>query len=477
MKLAAKLILLFIIAVTAVTVMASNLTSRQSFLNLEKRHREIATAVTAIDDSAEFRAAIEANNNVYFERMIRTVSNQGTRIRWVWLDEHSQPDHQPTIAKGPNLTGLTKKLSVSGTTNYGQRQYFTYLPLRIADRPGAVEIATPLVDVDTQSRSTWLTALFTIVATGLLSIGVVMIAGVRWIANPLAALTEKMDRVGQGDFSSDLKIHSNDELGQLAGAVNQMCDRLRQQQQTIERETNQRIEAIEQLRHADRLKTVGQLAAGFAHEVGTPLNVISGRAEMILSQQQPAAQIEKHATAIKNESDRISTIIQKLLDFARRSPSRQSQGDLRDVINHSVELIGPLAEKRHISVIVDLPQSPAVTNFDFNQLQQVLMNLIDNAVDASAESQSVEVVLTKAKSAESWSIQIIDRGSGIARELQAEIFQPFFTTKEVGAGTGLGLSIVHGIIEEHQGSIRCESTVDQGTTITIELPIAGVTRS
>jgi len=314
--------------------------------------------------------------------------------------------------------------------------------------------------------------IFTISGMGLLSIGVIMIAGVRWIARPLQLLTEKMERVGQGDFSSDLEIHSNDELGQLSVAVNQMCDRLRRQQATIEHETNQRIDTLEQLRHADRLKTVGQLAAGFAHEVGTPLNVISGRAEMILSDSNLAdGMIAKHATAIKDESERISKIIHKLLDFARRSPSQKTSGDLREVIQRAVELIRPLTEKRNIHINTDLPTEPAEASFDFNQFQQVLMNLIDNAADASCDGQTVDVILKRRTKDELWAIQIVDHGSGIESSLKNDIFQPFFTTKDVGSGTGLGLSIVHGIVVEHGGTIRCESEVDLGTTITIELPV------
>ena len=141
----------------------------------------------------------------------------------------------------------------------------------------------------------------------------------------------------------------------------------------------------------------------------------------------------------------------------------------------------------------ELPSSVANANFDFNQLQQVLMNLIDNAVDASDDGQTVRVVLQKSKNSvvansetassepnssgpnsiseqHSWLIQVIDSGQGIQAELKNDIFQPFFTTKEVGAGTGLGLSIVHGIVEDHDGTIHCESKVGAGTTISIELP-------
>ena len=100
------------------------------------------------------------------------------------------------------------------------------------------------------------------------------------------------------------------------------------------------------------------------------------------------------------------------------------------------------------------------------------MNLIDNAVDASSEGQTVGVVLKQRSSGDRWAIQIVDHGCGIESNYRNDIFQPFFTTKEVGSGTGLGLSIVHGIVEEHGGTIRCESEVDLGTTITIEFPAA-----
>ncbi|MDB4555590.1 ATP-binding protein, partial [bacterium] len=251
-----------------------------------------------------------------------------------------------------------------------------------------------------------------------------------------------------------------------------MCDRLRQQQQTIEKETHQRIDAIEQLRHADRLKTVGQLAAGFAHEVGTPLNVISGRAEMILSDpNRSPEQIAKHATAVKTESERISKIIQKLLHFSRRSPSQKFKNDLREVIHHSVELIQPLADKQQVNLTANLPAAPAEASFDFNQLQQVIMNLIDNAVDASPANQTVGIYLHPQPINDQWKIEIADHGSGIEKNQLDVIFEPFFTTKEVGSGTGLGLSIVHGIIEEHGGSIDCQSDLGVGTTMTIRIPI------
>ena len=283
MKLAAKLILLFIIAVSAVTMMASQLASMQSFAGLEKRHRAIASSVNAIQNTADFQTAANTGKHIYFEQLVRTFANNGTRIRWTWPETETKNAATAPVSPAVIENASGQPVSTIDTVSGGKRKYFTYVPVMLNGRQGAVEIATPLNDLDSQSRSNWFTAIFIIVATGFMCIGVVMIAGVRWIATPLAALTKKMELVGIGDFSSDLEIHSKDELGQLAGAVNQMCDRLRQQQQTIEKETHQRIDAIEQLRHADRLKTVGQLAAGFAHEVGTPLNVISGRAEMILS--------------------------------------------------------------------------------------------------------------------------------------------------------------------------------------------------
>ncbi|MEM9942683.1 MAG: HAMP domain-containing sensor histidine kinase, partial [Planctomycetota bacterium] len=434
MRLALKFILLFVSAVVLVTAFASYFTNVQFLRNTQKQHAEIAASITPKIKSLPGEDSPQFGNND-LERIIRSARNDIPRTRWVWLGNEVPTHLQPTLTKPkPNDCGLNENLShsisLAGENRQGTPTYFSYFPIKIGGQQGAIEISSPLASIRIQSTLNWKSSVYSVLSIGLLTIGLVMILGVRWIASPLQKLTHKMEQVGRGDFSSNLQLHSNDELGELGKAVNLMCDRLREQQRTIETETNQRIAALEQLRHADRLKTVGQLAAGFAHEVGTPLNVISGRAEMILgTHESNRDQIEKHARAIKDESERISQIIRKLLDFARRSPVKKEQGDLREVIQRSIEMIRPLTEKKEVLIRTDLPAKKALVHFDFNQFQQVLMNLVGNAVDASQPGQTVEVILKKRTNDNRWAIQVIDHGKGIPESSREEIFQPFFTTK------------------------------------------------
>ena len=469
MKLAGKFILIFILAVVAVTAVSSHFTSKQFFASVEERHEEMTDLMT---HQAGFHEAIDSGDPIHIRQVVQTVTDELMQVRWVWFEQTTSREFRPALDQASTVSERGTTSSLVGMAN-GERALFTYYPVESKGRNGAIEIASSLEPVDAQSKQTWLTALLLIGVMGLFSIGVVMTAGVRWIAQPLSALTRKMERVGHGDFSSDLEIHSNDELGQLASAVNQMCEQLQEQKCKIDNETNQRLLAMEQLRHADRLKTVGQLAAGFAHEVGTPLNVVTGRASMILTDHDMSPEkVQENARAIKSESERISAIIKKLLDFARRGGSQQAVGDLRQVVHRAVDLIRPLAAKRSIGIKTTMPDKGAFCEVDFNQMQQVVMNLIDNAVDASVDGDQIDISLTPDIDQQSWVLDFTDHGEGMDLETQAKVFEPFFTTKGVGSGTGLGLSIVHGIIDEHGGKIELKSAVGQGSQFRISLPVA-----
>ncbi|MCP4464368.1 MAG: HAMP domain-containing histidine kinase [Planctomycetaceae bacterium] len=468
MKLAGKLILLFVLIVVAVTAISSHFTSRQFLANARERHEQIAESINSESKQDSFKKAISTGDNFYFQQVVHTISPHAIEVRWVWLENNMPGKYRPLAEEQiPMLRESDHSMSLMEESEDGTNSLLTYCPIESEGKKGAIELSSQLTGFE-QSRSIWLFGLLTICASALLGIAAVMTAGVRWIARPLSQLTNKMQRVGEGDFEEDLHIESKDELGQLAVAVNQMCRKLKSQQDTIQQKSEQKIKTLEQLRHADRLKTVGQLAAGLAHEVGTPLNVVSGRASMIIADPNMAAEkIKANAQTIKTEADRISSIIQKLMDFARRSPMSMVNNDLKDVIVRAVDLIGPMARSQNIRIEMRLPEQPAMAKFDFNQMQQVMMNLIDNAVDATPAGSAVCVELVTRQ--DQWVLSVSDQGPGITGDDQRKIFEPFFTTKEVGAGTGLGLSIVHGIVEEHGGKIHFESA-GQGTTFIIELP-------
>jgi signal transduction histidine kinase len=321
---------------------------------------------------------------------------------------------------------------------------------------------------------------------GLASIGAMSVAGVlvcwlvgvRWVGRPLERLIEKTHRVGRGDFSTPLDLKGHDELSQLAAALNQMCRQLEDQQQRIRSETTERLAAMEQLRHADRLKTVGRLAAGIAHELGTPLNVVSGRAGLIASGKLSDEEIQQSARTIKAEADRITGIIRQLLDFARRRSPQRNQIDLRDVARQTTQLLEPLALKRDVTLTVEGNGQPVTAYADFAQIQQVVTNLVMNAIQAMDSGGQVWVRMGNQTRSEEPDgtpsnyafLSVEDQGMGIAPEDLEHIFEPFFTTKHVGEGTGLGLSIAEGIIREHRGWMEVDSRPGQGSRFTVFLP-------
>lgn len=476
MKLAAKFILLVIIGIVIETTVFGYFASKLFIASIQREHTEVARMLRQAESEVLFQQAVLSEDSGYLNEMLQQMHDAPDHVikfRVVELDETTDDGHRPSVADAGKILQSGDFASEIGPSKNGTRSLFTFISIKFTAKNDAIECETPLEEADYHQLHTWMMALLKIGAMGLFSIAIVMIAGIRWIGRPLDALTAKMQQVGKGELTGPLEIRTRDELGQLASSVNNMCQQLEDQKATIERETSQRVQALELLRHADRLKIVGQLAAGFAHEVGTPLNVVAGRASMILADpKMPPEKIRENAQAIKTESNRISSIVQKLLDFARQGESNKTVGDLREVVNHSVQLIRPLIGKRKIAINTSLPDDPANAKFDFNQMQQVLINLIDNAVDASADGAMIEVVLNRSPDQLAWQLEIVDQGHGIDPAKQDTIFEPFFTTKDVGSGTGLGLSIVHGIVEDHDGSIQLTSQPGQGTTFVVRLPAA-----
>jgi two-component system, NtrC family, sensor kinase len=240
------------------------------------------------------------------------------------------------------------------------------------------------------------------------------------------------------------------------------------------------VAALTQLRHADRLANVGKLASGIAHELGTPLNVIGGWGRMIAARELEDAEAADGARIIVDQAERMTRIIRQLLDFARRRSPRKELLDLRTPIAQSLALLAPLAEKRHARFEQRLPAEPALVQADAAQLQQVLTNLLVNAVQAMPSGGRIEAALYREKlvpppdsgapPGEYFCIEVQDEGTGMSEEVLGRVFEPFFTTKEPGEGTGLGLSVSQGIAQEHGGWIALESKPGAGSRFRVYLP-------
>jgi signal transduction histidine kinase len=227
------------------------------------------------------------------------------------------------------------------------------------------------------------------------------------------------------------------------------------------------VQVQHQLEHADRLAVVGQLAAALAHELGTPLAIVAGRARLLTGQVAPAA-VEQNARVIVEQSDRMAHFIRQLLDFARQRQPRKAAYDLRVVVRQAVSLLAPMAKTRGVALEWSEPPEALVVNVDASQIGQVLTNLVVNALHATPRGGSITFAARGEPASVRLSVQ--DTGSGIAADDLPRLFEPFFTTKETGEGTGLGLSIAAKVVRDHGGHLDVESEPGHGACFTIHLP-------
>ncbi|MCC6512098.1 MAG: HAMP domain-containing histidine kinase [Pirellulaceae bacterium] len=476
MKLTGKILLLLVLVVVVVTAIAGTLTVRSAYASLEERQHSLAAQLA--DEIQErlataWRAAGPRGVNRALHDWVEE-TNQPLVIEFVLFSDEVDRQLQPRVPRDvwPVLRRgqIFSRVAIDDS---GSRNLHTYMPIESWNGElGALELTQSLAALDEQTRQLVVGTVMAMSASALLGLALAYVAGVRWVAQPLHALIAHTQQIGRGDFSARTELRSGDELDQLAQALNAMSVRLAEQQATIGRETQERVQALQQLRHADRLGTLGRMAAGIAHELGTPLNVVAGRAALIASGRLPAEEITSSAQTIKAEADRITSIVQRMLDFARQRRPHTSPCDLTMLVDRTLSLLSTMAEKKSIrlELIRPAPGLATICTIDEAQIQQVLTNLIVNAIQATPTAGQVRLTIdsvpetgtvresdTELASAAqtAWlRVSIEDSGQGVPDDLHERIFEPFFTTKDVGEGTGLGLSIAYGIVQEHHGRLE-----------------------
>ncbi len=226
----------------------------------------------------------------------------------------------------------------------------------------------------------------------------------------------------------------------------------------------------EQIQRSEKLSSIGQLAAGIAHEIGTPLNIISGNAEYLMMDIDPENPLTEELSIILQQTDRITQLIQQLMDFARDNRPRFEPTDINALAQQTLNLTRHQMEKNSITLVEKLDEEIPPIVADAHQLQQVLLNIIINALHAMPEGGILEIQTARDAERKEVLIRIRDNGCGIDPQDLKNIFNPFFTTKEVGQGTGLGLAVCHRIMENHQGRIEVESRPGEGSCFTLNLP-------
>jgi PAS domain S-box-containing protein len=235
----------------------------------------------------------------------------------------------------------------------------------------------------------------------------------------------------------------------------------------------ERKKSEQQILLASKLASVGELAAGVAHEINNPLTGVIGYSQLLMDRQDVAPDIKKDLNRIYRESQRTVKIVQNLLSFARRHKPEKDYVDINHLIEQTLELQSYTLKTSNVALATKLEPGLPLIMADYNQLQQVILNIMTNALQAIAETKRKgRITVTTNKDKSHVRISITDNGSGIPAGYIDRVFDPFFTTKSAVNGSGLGLSVCHGIISEHGGSIHVESMLGKGSTFVIGLPIA-----
>jgi signal transduction histidine kinase len=384
-------------------------------------------------------------------------------VRWIDLDA---PEAEVRLGARAVL-GQQEAVRDIRTDSEGQRIMSSRVPVSVDGTNGAIEIKEPLVEQRRFVSSFTVTAAITgavmTLLSGLLAFGL----GRRWVAVPMRHLMDITRRVAQGDFAARTTMTSGTgEVAELAHAMNGMS-------QDLER-------AMEQLRHADRLNTVGKLSSGVAHELGTPLHVALGRAKAIWADADAPDHIKDNAAIIVRQADRMSHIIRQLLSFAHAKNLKKRTTNLIGILEEAIAMVRPITQKTDVTVQFSLEDDVPIVDVDPTQMQQVITNLLLNAIHASKTGDTVTLGLARTNkppygglqttSADYLVCYVEDQGEGIDPEQLPHVFEPFFTTKEVGKGTGLGLSVALGIVREHKGWIDVTSEKGSGSRFSVYLP-------
>ncbi len=302
----------------------------------------------------------------------------------------------------------------------------------------------------------------------------------RNITRPIDHLISRIREMGQGHWQQRIETRGHDEVASLANEFNIMSEELQGSYSRLVLEQDEKLKLEQELRHTERLASVGELAAGLAHEIGTPLNIIGGRAEYLLRRPRSQAELNENLQIIRSQIDRIAGIVRQLLEFSRRQEPVFRPVDLALLLSNVRNFLDHKIHERGIKVEIQPVNGLPTIQADADLLQSVFINLFLNSLDAlqpggtiriSAEVRKPGTSLnTPANGRNSLCITFEDNGAGISSENIHRVFDPFFTTKDIGEGTGLGLSVSYGIIKDHGGEIQIESEPGKFTRFVISLP-------
>ena len=478
MGLRLRLFLLVILPITLVVGAYGMLRIRQEtreVVEAERRHAGLTARAIQIAIEHAMRDRRPSDISRLASKLVAT-HPQVQRIRLFDRDLKTLAA-EPEGSGFPNLPDALREVIITGEG----RQFFEaadtigfLLPVRgkKASLPGAVEVVFSTTKVEENLAQTTRDVAFRL--SGLAVILTVLTAlAIRWqVLRPLARLTASIREFGEGRPRPPLALRRRDELGAVAAAFDRMAAQLGAARLRVVQQSEHALELEQQLRRAQILTVAGRLAAALAHEVGTPLNIVSGRAEMLLRTLGPDHRGRQDLEAIVSQIDRIAGVIRSMLDSVRAQKPEIQRVGLEALLAQLLPLIEFDARRRGIALATDLPEGLPAVGADPGQLQQVLLNLFVNALEATPAGGRVAVSARPSRQdgRSGLIIEVSDTGPGIPPEALGRIFDPFFTTKPPGQGTGLGLAICRDIMRDHGGILTVHSRKGLGTTFSAWLP-------
>lgn len=353
---------------------------------------------------------------------------------------------------------------------------------------GVVDIGISLREIDgwiaRETRRTLLISALALVALAAL----VQLAVQRLVFRPVRSMVQATRRIGQGDLTAVLPVYATDELGHLSQSFNDMRvslakarSELQELAEGLERQVDERTAALrsaqEVLLQSEKLASLGKLSASIAHEINNPLAGILTFARLMIRTLESGPPDEAARAAcirnlglIRRETERCTTIVRSLLEFARARPLDSKPVELKAVLEEALSLTQHKMQLDGIELKRELSGS-AIVDGDFGQLRQAFVNVLLNSTEAMPKGGTITVASRVLPAEGCAEVEFKDTGDGIAEENLGRIFDPFFTTKQMG--TGLGLSVVYGILEKHGGSMKVRSRLGEGTTLTMRLPLTG----
>lgn len=302
---------------------------------------------------------------------------------------------------------------------------------------------------------------------------VVVIGHHRAVGRHVTGMTTAMKRMGEGIPGQRVPAEGPQELRLLADSMNQMILRREQFEHALEVQRAQQAELRERLRQSEKLAAIGQLAAGVAHELGTPLGVIGGRVQRARRGLEGDGRADSELQGVLGELGRVDHIVRQLLDFARQSPINRSPVRVSVLVTEVVDRVRMGVSRPTVTVELVPPKTAGsdCVQGDRARLEQAIGNLVENALHAARARVSIVWTWVQKTSGNEWELAVTDDGEGVPEAQRHRLFEPFFTTKPVGWGTGLGLALAHAAVADHGGRIWLDPRWKQGSRFVMRLPV------